>query len=124
MSDNSFYDKEMARLEREQEKLRDNYNSENVGYDEYEYNKIINSSLPYAPKHHQKIIDWLNELIIYQKIAATKNMKTHIYPPTGKTWHTHKHPLGCFMCEDMQFINVLTSVIKSLSKAHPEYLFP
>ncbi len=135
MKDESEYYKQMdaralEKLEKEQRQLRvreeadwrDRYNTETKQESEHYYRKIVNAKIKIAPISGEKIYDYIKRLKIYQTISHDKNWETHV--DNGKrTWHTHTLPLGCFMCEDTQFITVTIQVLQILADANPTFIF-
>jgi len=117
-----YYDKEMERLEKLQKELHDRHNSENVNVDKSEYQRIVNAQLHVAPLGGEKLPDYIQRIKIYQKLASDLNWNTHVDNPY-KTWHTHKNPVGCFMCQDTQFIGVLIQVLQCIIEQYPEFTF-
>ncbi len=114
---------EQAELrKREMADWRDRYNTTDKQESEHYYKKIVNAKIKIAPISGEKIHDYLKRLQIYQTIAKDKNWETHV--DNGKrTWHTHTLPLGCFMCEDVQFISVTIQVLQLLADGNPEFTF-
>ncbi len=112
----------LERQERQQKYLRDQYN-EVEKYDAMEdYQRIIQqSTADYAIRKQEKIIDYIQRLQIHVEFNAKKNIKTHIQAPKG-CWYTHKSPLGCFMCDDMNMIHYMLNLIKTMAKYQPEYI--
>ncbi len=121
---------ELERLELEQKKLRDRetatwrdrYNTDSKQESEHYYKKIVNARIKIAPISGESIHDYIKRLKIYQTISHDKNWETHV--DNGKrTWHTHTMPVGCFMCEDQQFIGVAIQVMQILADANPTFTF-
>ncbi len=114
---------EQAQLrERESASWRDRYSTDEKQESEYYYKKIVNAKIKIAPISGEKVKDYIKRLKIYQTIAHDKNWETHV--DNGKrTWHTHRLPVGCFMCEDTQFINVCMQVMQILADDNPKYEF-
>ncbi len=117
-----YYDKEMERLEKMQKGLHDRYNSEQLDVDPTNYKRIINAKVKLAPIGGEKWIQYIERIKIYQKIAFDKNWGTHV-DNTYKEWHTHKNPMGCFMCEDQAFIAVLIQVLECMAENHSKDKF-
>ncbi len=117
-----YYDKEMEKLEKLQKQLHDRYNSEEVEVDKNEYRRIINAKIKLAPIGGEKWMQYIDRIKIYQKIALDKNWNTHV-DNTYKVWHTHKNPMGCFMCEDTAFIAVLIQVLECMAEHYPKDKF-
>ncbi len=114
-------EQQVLRVRAEQES-RDRYNTIEKQESEHYYKKIVNAKIKIAPVSGEKIRDYIQRLKIYQKIAHDKNWETHV--DNGKrTWHTHKLPLGCFMCEDTQFINVTMQVLEILADDNAKFTF-
>ncbi len=108
--------------ERADAEWRDRYNTTEKQESEHYYKKIVNAKIKIAPISGEKIKDYIKRLKIYQTIAHDKNWETHV--DNGKrTWHTHMLPLGCFMCEDTQFISVIIQVLEILSDDNPKFTF-
>lgn len=117
-----YYDKEMEKLEKLQKELHDRYNSEPLSVDKNDYQKIVNAKIKIAPIGGENWIQYIERIKIYQKIAFDKNWSTHVDNPY-KVWHTHKNPMGCFMCEDTAFISVLIQVLECMAENHPKDKF-
>ncbi len=117
-----YYDKELEKLEKLQKELHDRYNSEPVEADETHYMKIVNAKTKLAPIGGEKWLEYVVRMKIYQKIAFDLNWSTHVDNPY-KVWHTHKNPVGCFMCQDSAMIAVLIQVMECMANDHPEGKF-
>ncbi len=125
------YDKELEQLEKQQRELRerklsqdrDRYSSENyVNVDPHDYMKIINAKINISPKTGETLEKYIIKLEAYQQTSAKKNWDTHVDNPY-KVWRTHKLPLGCFMCEDQQFIDCLLQVLQVINHYHKDINF-
>ncbi len=112
----------LARQERQQKHLRDQYNNIEK-YDAMEdYQRIIQqSTLDYAIRKSENLENYISRLQIHIEFNAKKNIKTHIQAPKG-CWYTHKSPLGCFMCDDLNMIHYLLNLLKTLAKYQPDYV--
>ncbi len=112
----------LERQERQQKYLRDQYN-EVEKYDAMEdYQRIIQqSNLDYAIRKQENLENYIARLQIHVEFNAKKNIKTHIQAPKG-CWYTHKSPLGCFMCDDMNMIHYMLNLIKTIAKHQPTYI--
>ncbi len=119
---NEYYNKEMERLEKQQKELHDRYNSEPMEVEKSHYKKLVNSKIALAPTMGETIAQYLQRIKIYQKIAFDKNWTTHVDNPY-KTWHQHKNPMGCFMCDDTTFIGVLVQVLEIYAEKYPDMVF-
>ncbi len=116
---NKYYEDEIRKLELQQKGLKDQYNTLDINKDlgntpEY----VPTPSLAYSPSKNETLESYYQKLKIYRKINYEKNTKAHITPPKG-AWYTHRSPLGCFMCEDQQMLNVMLEIIRILSLRHP-----
>ncbi len=117
-----YYDKEMEKLEKLQKDLHDRYNSEPLSVDKNDYQKIVNAKIKIAPIGGELWLQYIERVKIYAKIAFDKNWTTHVDNPY-KVWHTHKNPMGCFMCEDTAFITVLIQVLECMAEKHSKDKF-
>ncbi len=120
----------MEKLEKQQRELRerqdaqdnDRYNTLDDRVSKHDYMRIVNAKIKIAPNSAEKLKDYITKLKIHQDIAHEKNWSTHVDNPY-KTWHTHRNPLGCFMCEDTAFIAVLIQVLEVINKNYPKIVF-
>jgi len=116
------YLKEMRKLELQEKQLRDRYSTEEKPLDVHNYKNIVNAKIKIAPFSGETLVDYIKRIKVYQDISKEKNWNTHVDNPY-KIWRTHKIPLGCFMCEDQQFINVLIQILEVISDLHPKSIF-
>ncbi len=120
----SAYEKEMRRIEQTLTNLRDKYNTletpETIADD---YRRSINADLDYAPSKGETYESYYQRIKIYQKLSEKKNYQTHIENNGRKAWHTHVLPSGCFMCEDLQFINILVQTLQYIAHFDPKHKF-
>ncbi len=116
------YLKELRALELQEKQIKDRYNTLDKPIDVHDYKRIVGAKIKIAPIQGEKLKDYIQRLKIYQDIAKEKNWSTHVANPY-KIWRTHKIPLGCFMCEDMQFIAVNIQVLEILAQAYPKFTF-
>ncbi len=120
-SGESFFDKEMEKLEKQQKRLRqeqedntrDRHNTIAQQSSIHDYKRIINASLQIAPHTGESLSHYIEKLKIHQEISYIKNWETHV-DNGRKTWHTHKMP-SCFMCEDQIFISTLIQVLQNIN---------
>ncbi len=123
MDENSFYRKEMARLEREQKGLVDQYNSEKEEFDPNEYVRRLRAgkNIEYGLAIGEKMEDYYVRLQVHVDLAAKKNIQTHVGGKRG-CWFTHedKFGVGCFMCEDMNMVHYLMSLVGYYSHKYPK----
>ncbi len=114
-----YYDNEVRKLELQRKNLKDQYNTLDENKDLGNTSSYIPTpSLPYSSAKDETLESYFDKLVIYRKINYRKNTMAHITPPKG-AWYTHRSPLGCFMCEDQQMINVMLDVIRILSLRYP-----
>ncbi len=124
MDEKSFYESEMERLERQQKDLRDNYNQENLEFNEYEYVRKLRSGsmLKYGLASGEKLTKYYPRLRAHIDIAAEKNIHTHVKNNGRGCWFTHKDKfgVGCFMCEDLNLIHYLASIVGYFTNKYPD----
>ncbi len=126
----TYYDKEMAKLEKQQKELRqqqedntrDRHNTIAQQSSTHDYKRIINASLQSAPHSGETLKDYIKKLKILQEISYIKNWETHV-DNGRKTWYTHTSSMNCFMCSDQQFISVLIQVLQNISHENPTLKF-
>ncbi len=102
--------------------LRDRYNTLEPNTPQYQFARIVNAKINLAPTDKESLKQYLFRIKIYQKIASDKEWATHVDNPY-KTWHCHKNPMGCFICQQTQFISVLVQVIEYLDTTSPDQSF-
>jgi len=102
--------------------VRDRHNTLDPPEDKHAYRKIVNAQLSLAPSSAESLETYLTRIQIYEQIAREKNWNTHVDNPY-KTWHQHKNPMGCFMCQDTQFIHVLIQVLQVINEQYPKLQF-
>ncbi len=108
-------------LERQEIDLTSQY-TDQERLDVNDYKNIVNARAICAPERMEQLTHYADRLQIYTKIAAEKNRLTHIDGPR-KAWYTHRNPMGCFMCEDVNLIAVMRRVIGLLAIKYPDYHF-
>ncbi len=125
----SYFDSEMAKLEKQQEQLRkqqeentrDRINTISQPSNRHDYMRIVNADIQLAPQTGQSLKDYCNKIKVFQNISYIKNWETHV-DNGRKTWYTHKRP-ACFMCEDQQFISVMIQALQVIAKQNPKIKF-
>lgn len=124
MDEDSYFQKQMEELERQQRGLRDNYNQENKELNPEEYQRKLRqgSMLKFGIAANEKLSDYLVRLKVHIDLAATKNANTHIVNNGRGCWFTHKDKfgVGCFMCEDLQIYSYLMSIIEHFAHKYPD----
>ncbi len=124
-----YFDKEMAKLEKQQKSLReqqekgqwDRYNTIDQQVDQNDYNHLLNSDLEYAPKRGQSWKEYAVIAQLYARQNAKISIKTHV--ECKRQWYTHRSPLGCFMCSDINLISVLQRTIALMAEQYPSQQF-
>ncbi len=103
----------------------DNYNTiQKVDEDINEYQRILNANIRIAPKEGQLWSEYLTELSIHVETAKENNWNTHYVKGShGHPWFTHKNPIGCFMCNDIEMISVMLKVMKLMLFQYPKTRF-
>ena len=123
LDDTSYFQNEMEKLERQQKNLHDQYNQEMSEFNVEEYVRKLRaaSALKYAISPNEKLSDYMVRLRVHLDIAANKNIDTHVVNRNRGCWFTHKDKfgVGCFMCEDLQLIHYLMSLLEYLCKRYP-----
>lgn len=122
--ENSFYKDEMARLERQQKDMHDQYNEENQEFNSEEYARQLKlgSMLKYGIAANERLSNYMIRLQVHIDLAGTKNIDMHVKNNGRGCWFTHKDKFGqgCFMCEDLNLIHYLTSIIGHFAHKYPE----
>ncbi len=123
----SFYDSEMERIERQQKDLHDQYNQENQEFNTEEYVRKLRhgSMLKYGIASNEQLKDYIIRLKVHIDISAEKNISTHVKNNGRGCWFTHKDKfgVGCFMCEDLNIIHYLMSIIAHFAHKYPDETF-
>ncbi len=115
------YLRQMRELELQEKDLTSQY-TDLEKIDINDYKKVVNANVTYAPHKGETWHDYALRLEIYKDLAAEKSRKTHIDGPR-KAWWTHRSSLGCFMCEDLNFISLLVRVVNEMSVLYPDNRF-
>lgn len=113
----------MERIERQQKQLHDQYNQENMEFNETEYVRKLRtgSMLRYGLASGEELEKYYTRLRIHVDNAAEKNIRTHVKNNGRGSWFTHedKFGVGCFMCEDLNLIHYLCTIIGYFAKKYP-----
>lgn len=124
MSDKTQFQKEMEILERQQAGLRDNYNQEHLEFNEHEYVRKLRagSMLKYGLASGEPLGKYYYRLRAHIDISADKNINTHVKNGGRGCWFTHsdKFGVGCFMCEDLNLIHYLASIVGYFANKYPD----
>ena len=118
IDDKSFYDKTMEQLEREQKKLRDNYNTLDEEINRNYYSKRLRSlgSLRYAMGQDEKFQDYIVRLKAYFEVESQQNYDRH------KNWYTHTgDPRGCCFCDPNTMVAYCIMLLSDIAKKYPDY---
>ncbi len=120
---NKYYEDEIRKISNQRKGLRDQYNTLDNAYDETQIEKIIYKDLDYAPSPKQTWISYAETLNIYKKLCEKHNIQAHINSPKG-AWYTHRNPAQtCWMCDDLNLLNVMYDTILYMAKKHPDTTF-
>ncbi len=111
------YLRQMRKLERQEADLTSQYTNE-LTITPDDYKKVINANITYAPHKGETWSNFAVRIKIYAGLASEKSRKTHIDGPR-KAWYTHRSSLGCFMCEDMNLISLMSRVIDEMASKSP-----
>ena len=120
--DVTYENRMLSQLEMEQGQMRkkaiQNFNAPE-NFDRY-YERVIRNAaeIPYAITPGMTLKEYMITLKAYVKMHARKNINTHMLG--NYEWATHRHPQGCFMCEDTNMIHYLMSLIGYLANKYPE----
>jgi len=124
MDEKTFFNKEMERIEKQQKDLHTNYTNENMEFNEYEYvRKLRNGAmLRYGLSSGETMAKYYPRLRSYVDIGAEKNIRAHVKNNGRGCWFTHedKFGVGCFMCEDLNLLHYLCSIIGYFSQKYPD----
>jgi membrane-bound lytic murein transglycosylase MltF len=114
----------MERLERQQKEMHDQYNQENQEFKEEEYVRKLRqgSMLKYGMSQGESLSKYYPRLRAHVDISAEKNIRTHVKNNGRGCWFTHKDKfgVGCFMCEDLNLIHYLASIVGYMARKYPE----
>ncbi len=99
---------------------RDRYNTLDESENENLYTRIIQADSLLYPKRGQTWGSYLTELKVHMEHAFKKNWKVHVVIGVrGKPWYTHTRSDGCFMCEDINLIHSMYSVMLLMAEQYP-----
>ncbi len=121
-SEDKWFKKELARVETIKKGLHDQYNSLDNPIDKYDVDKLIRNDHQYSPTCGQTWESYLGDLKIYAKFCYETNVRTHVNGPKG-AWYTHRNPMGCFACEDLNLIYSIINAMEIMVKQYPKTLF-
>lgn len=113
----------MEKLERQQRELHNQYEQENQEFNSHEYVRKLRQArhLEYAIRENETISDYVKKLELTVDLAAKKNSRTHVWNNGRGAWFTHsdKFGVGCFMCEDVNLIHYMFSLIRYFAHKYP-----
>ncbi len=115
------YLRQMRKLERQEKDLTSQY-TDLEKIDSNDYKSVINSNISYAPHKGETWENFALRIEIFADLNAETSRKTHIDGPR-KAWYTHRNPMGCFICSDMNLISLMKRVIKEMSNQYPQNRF-
>ncbi len=116
------YLRQMRELERQEKGFTSQYDNNEKLLDPNDFKTVVNADLDESPKTGQTWAQYSDLLRVHIKIHQKKNFKTHVDGPR-KAWYTHRSPMGCFMCEDINLIALLGRVIGLMAIQHPDNRF-
>ncbi len=116
------YLEEMRKLERQQNDLTSQYDTDEENLNLNDFQKLTNSNIRYAPNEGETWKQYAIRLAIYCELSSEKSRKTHIDGPR-KSWWTHRSAQGCFMCEDMNLIHMQLRTITAMANQYPNNKF-
>ncbi len=122
MKDETYFQREARRISDLENHIRDNYNTLTEQSSEHDFKRVVNANIDYAPHNNETFTQYHSRVSIYARIARDKNSKTHILNGK-KIWYTHRNPMGCFMCEDANLIQMLVDVIGYIASETPDKHF-
>ncbi len=122
MSENNWLNKELRKIELTRKGMIDQYNTMDNPLDPNDIKNILHADLKFTPTENQSWSSYLKELKIYVKFCSEKNIKTHINGPKG-AWYTHRNPMGCFACEDINLMHVMFTTMELMVKQYPDTTF-
>ncbi len=122
MKDETYFQREARRISDLENHIRDNYNTLTEQSSEHDFKRVVNANIDYAPHNNETFTQYHARVSIYARIARDKNSKTHILNGK-KIWYTHRNPMGCFMCEDSNLIQMLVDVIGYIASETPDKHF-
>ncbi len=122
MSYSNWYKKELSNIEAVRNQTKDYHNTLDKPLDRADIDKKVYLPHKYAAKEGQTWQSYIEELKIHKKYVEEKNIATHINGPRG-SWYTHRSSASCFMCEDIDFINVIYQAMVLMAKQYPKAIF-
>ncbi len=115
--------KELRKIELTRKGMLDKYNSVEAGVDLSDVEKVLNTSLKFAPQKGDLWAKYVADLCMHVDYADDKNTKVHIENNGRLSWWTHRSPSGCFMCEDVALRHVMLQVLQLMAKKYPKNTF-
>lgn len=113
----------MEKLEKQQRIMRNQYETENAEFNDYEYVRKLRTSrnLSYGITHNETISQWYPRMKAETDMGLKKNARTHVWNNGKGCWFTHedKFGVGCFMCEDCNRQSYMMSVIEYFVNKYP-----
>ncbi len=119
----TIFDEEMEKLEKQQRLARNQYESDNEEFNDFEYVRKLRQAkfLSYAASENEKLSTWIVRMRVEVDNAAKKNSRKHVWNNGRGCWFTHKDKFGdgCFMCEDTNLSHYMLSVLEYLVAKYP-----
>ena len=122
VDENEYYKKEMDKLQRSIDGINDKYNTLDDPKDLSLYNRYVQADLDYAPIEGELLKEYLPRLKVHLDFQRRKNLVAHRDGPKGP-WYSHRHPLGCFMCYDLQQKDYLYNILQYVGAKYPDFKF-
>lgn len=120
----TIFDEEMEKLEKQQRMLHNQYQEENAEFNDYEYVRKLRQAynLSYAISPKEKLSNYMIRLRVEVDNHAKKNSRTHVWNNGRGCWFTHKDKMGigCFMCEDMNLLHYMATLIEYFANKYPD----
>ncbi len=120
----TIFDDEMEKLEKQQRIAKNQYDTENEEFNDYEYIRKLRQGkmLSYAISDKEKFSTWAIRMRVEVDNSAKKNSRTHVWNNGRGCWFTHKDKfgVGCFMCEDTNILHYMMSIIEYFAKTYPK----
>lgn len=115
-------EKEIKKIDLQIKGLRDPYNTLEDRVSVHDVEKVLHTTLKYAPCVKQKLSSYLIQLQVHLRYAEDVSFASHVNGAKG-AWFTHRRSKDCFMCQDLNIMNTMFSVLDLISKRYPDITF-
>lgn len=124
LNDTNWVKHELSRIEATRNNTQDQYNTleQPIDPNNIQHNKHSSQGLEFSPKQGETWESYSQRLKVYIEFADKKNYNTHVNGPR-RAWFTHRSPLGCFMCEDVNLRHTMYDAILQMTKQNPKNIF-